>query len=203
MRLFHALTMASLAAATPAAALVVEDFESAGPKDVALSSLMTSVGLFTPIAPGNNVWVASPGYTNFGPGLNPTTSSILTANGDEGFELVFALAASSFQTQIYLNDLGPATLELFNDATLLFSITYQADGDDTNNLVGLGVWHSVPMTRMTFVSTLGGRLNTGLDNISLSPFGAVPEPSSWALMIGGFALAGAAMRRKRASVSFA
>jgi len=32
--------------------------------------------------------------------------------------------------------------------------------------------------------------------------GAVPEPATWALMIGGFALAGAAMRR-RAKVGFA
>lgn len=203
MRLFHAFVIASIACAAPAAAAVIEDFESAGPKDTPLASLATSVGVFTPIAPGNNVWVASPGYTNFGPGLNPTTSSILTANGDEGFELVFAFAASNFQTQIYLNDLGPATLELYSGASLLFSITIQADADDTNNLFGLGVTHFLPMTRMTFVSTLGGRLNTGLDNISLTPFAAVPEPASWALMIGGFALAGAAMRRKRASVSFA
>lgn len=32
---------------------------------------------------------------------------------------------------------------------------------------------------------------------SLAPGGAVPEPATWALMIGGFALAGAALRRKR------
>jgi hypothetical protein len=32
---------------------------------------------------------------------------------------------------------------------------------------------------------------------------AVPEPASWAMMIGGFALAGAAMRRRRATISFA
>lgn len=31
----------------------------------------------------------------------------------------------------------------------------------------------------------------------------VPEPASWAMMIGGFALAGGAMRRRRATVSFA
>ncbi|MBO9575427.1 MAG: esterase-like activity of phytase family protein [Sphingobium sp.] len=31
----------------------------------------------------------------------------------------------------------------------------------------------------------------------------VPEPASWALMIGGFALAGAAMRRRKATVRFA
>jgi hypothetical protein len=33
--------------------------------------------------------------------------------------------------------------------------------------------------------------------------GAVPEPASWALMIGGFALAGAAMRRRTPAVRFA
>jgi hypothetical protein len=32
---------------------------------------------------------------------------------------------------------------------------------------------------------------------------AVPEPASWALMIGGFGLAGAAMRRRPATVRFA
>jgi len=32
---------------------------------------------------------------------------------------------------------------------------------------------------------------------------AVPEPTSWALMIGGFGLAGAAMRRRKLAVSFA
>jgi len=31
----------------------------------------------------------------------------------------------------------------------------------------------------------------------------VPEPASWAMMIGGFALAGAAMRRRRVRIAFA
>jgi hypothetical protein len=39
-----------------------------------------------------------------------------------------------------------------------------------------------------------------VDNVSMT---AVPEPATWALMIGGFALAGMQMRRRRASVSFA
>ncbi|MBO9577111.1 MAG: PEPxxWA-CTERM sorting domain-containing protein, partial [Sphingobium sp.] len=33
--------------------------------------------------------------------------------------------------------------------------------------------------------------------------GTVPEPASWAMMIGGFALGGAALRRRKAAVSFA
>lgn len=34
-------------------------------------------------------------------------------------------------------------------------------------------------------------------------FNAVPEPASWALMIGGFAMAGTALRRRRTRVSYA
>ena len=33
--------------------------------------------------------------------------------------------------------------------------------------------------------------------------GAVPEPASWAMMVGGFGLVGGALRRKKANVSFA
>ena len=42
----------------------------------------------------------------------------------------------------------------------------------------------------------------GIDNIHLtynSNSGAVPEPATWALMLGGFGLAGAALRRRRAA----
>ncbi|PZQ42179.1 MAG: hypothetical protein DI570_29865, partial [Phenylobacterium zucineum] len=33
--------------------------------------------------------------------------------------------------------------------------------------------------------------------------GAIPEPGTWALMIAGFGLAGAALRRRRAQTAFA
>ncbi|MBN8832151.1 MAG: PEP-CTERM sorting domain-containing protein [Sphingomonadales bacterium] len=38
---------------------------------------------------------------------------------------------------------------------------------------------------------------------TFTPANAVPEPATWAMMIGGFGLAGAAMRRRKTSVSFA
>ncbi|WP_262408451.1 PEPxxWA-CTERM sorting domain-containing protein [Sphingomonas sp. JC676] len=38
---------------------------------------------------------------------------------------------------------------------------------------------------------------------AVTPPGGVPEPSAWAMLIGGFGLAGAAMRRRRTAVSFA
>lgn len=39
-------------------------------------------------------------------------------------------------------------------------------------------------------------------NVASGP-GGVPEPATWALLIGGFGMAGAAMRRRKAAVTFA
>lgn len=44
--------------------------------------------------------------------------------------------------------------------------------------------------------------NSGLSEVQFAG-AAVPEPASWALMIGGFGLAGAALRRRSAKVAFA
>jgi hypothetical protein len=63
----------------------------------------------------------------------------------------------------------------------LVSFTFRADRDQT---------------RVTFFNnTPRGDAEGGLDDVSLT---AVPEPASWALMIGGFGLAGATLRRRKA-----
>ncbi len=41
----------------------------------------------------------------------------------------------------------------------------------------------------------------GLDNVSLTATGGVPEPASWALMIAGFGLVGGALRQRRPAVA--
>ena len=41
-----------------------------------------------------------------------------------------------------------------------------------------------------------------LDNVSVTDTGAVPETATWAMMIGGFGMVGASLRRRRATVSF-
>lgn len=199
-RLSAILALAALGAGSVQASPLIafEDFESAPVKDASLPSLNTLVGLFTP-ASGLNVFVSSPGYTNFGPGLNPTTSSILTANGDESFNWLLAFSAQTVQLQIYLNDLGPATMAFFDAAdALLGSLTYSADSDSSNNLVTLNFDAGADIiTRATFVSTRGGTLNTGLDNITIAQGagGAVPAPGSLALVATALMLAAAAGRR--------
>jgi len=195
-----ALMITTAAQASPLVAF--EDFESVATRDVSLPSLNTPVGTFTPAA-GLNVFVSSPGYTNYGPGLNPTTSSILTANGDESFNWALAFAAATVSLEIYLNDLGPATMNFFDAAdTLLASFSYAADGDSSNNLVSLSYNAGADLiTRATFVSTLGGRLNTGLDNITIGQAGTaqVPEPAGIALVLSALGLAAAARRRRATS----
>ncbi|MGF7171640.1 hypothetical protein FHS91_003340 [Sphingobium xanthum] len=55
------------------------------------------------------------------------------------------------------------------------------------------------------VTTGGGYGTNGLAmvNFLATTSGAVPEPATWGMMIGGFALAGAAMRRRKVAVRFA
>jgi hypothetical protein len=209
----HARTMTRSAAALFAAAALLpaqasplvafEGFETVPTRDTSLSSLNTLVGLFTPAAGGSgNVYVSSPGYTNFGPGLNPTTSSILTANGDESFNWALAFAAATVSLEIYLNDLGPATMSFFDAAdTLLASFTYAADADNSNNLVSLSYnAGSDVITRATFISTRGGVLNTGLDNITIGQAGTtVPEPAGLLLVLTAAGIAVEAGRRAGAA----
>jgi choice-of-anchor C domain-containing protein len=53
-------------------------------------------------------------------------------------------------------------------------------------------------TTINFASTSGDNCCWGpvLDNVSVSAMGGVPEPATWALMLGGFSLAGVALRRR-------
>lgn len=190
-----AVTFAVPVAASPLIAF--EDFESISPKDTSLGTLVTNVGTFTP-DPGLNVYVASPGYTNFGPGVNPTTSSILTANGDEAWTLDLAFVAASIQVTFYLNDLGPAQFRLYDATdTVIGSINFTDTALDSNKQTWVFSYNENRIVRATWTSTLGGRLNTGWDDITIAQVaGGIPEPASWALMIAGFGLVGGALRRR-------
>jgi hypothetical protein len=100
-------------------AALVDNFESFSPKDVNLPSAVSGGITYTPTGTGTNVVVASPGYTNFGAGVNPTTTSILTASGNEDFVGVLTSPASPSGFDVFLNGLGPASATFFNGATLL------------------------------------------------------------------------------------
>jgi len=71
---------------------------------------------------------------------------------------------------------------------------------DNTYEINLAVWGGVfggskdNATSLSIFAKLGDGYNSGA--------GAVPEPASWAMLIAGFALVGANMRRRRTAVSF-
>ena len=61
----------------------------------------------------------------------------------------------------------------------------------------------IPFAYMYATSNFGGIVDFELyqqANWSMAPTGAVPEPASWAMLIAGFGLTGAAMRRRRVAI---
>ena len=178
------------AAGTPS---YTETFETVPfAKDAAFASFIIAGTTYTGQA-GTNVFISSPGYINYGAGLNPTTSSILTANGDENFLIQFLTGQYAVGFDVYYNGLGPATSSFFNGATLLGSIAY--NGSAFLGFNGFIASPGAPVTSVQFVSTFGGQLNTGLDNIALVSVTATPEPATLTLFATG--LMGLTFLRRR------
>ena len=97
---------------------------------------------------------------------------------------------------------GPATLIAFGPAKVPTPATIApAPLPMAPNF--LGFVSDTAFTTVTFFNPLGGGNNDqfGLDNLTTSGGGAIPEPGTWALMIGGFGLAGAALRRRQAAAA--
>jgi hypothetical protein len=156
---------------------LVEDFELVFPKDTALPSFTSNGITYTGTQVSNpNVWVASPGYTNFGVPL--TTSSILTSTGPEDFVIdlsAFSYTAVSFDA--YLNNLGPVVVEVYGSGPT--PIMTQID------LRGAGMWFTgivtgEPITSIHWVSVGGERINTGIDNV----FAGYQVPTPGAVLLG-------------------
>lgn len=178
---------------TDASVSLLDNFEAAGPKDTPLSTLTSQGITYTGLAgsPFPNVFVASAGYNNFGAGVGTTTSSVLTANGDEHFLAgVVSGNWTALGFDVYLNGLGPASVEFFNGATSLGLVSF-ASGD---GIAFAGITSDLPVTSFEFVSTLGGRVNTGIDNVLT---GSVPDGGSSAILLGLATLALGLCRRKQ------
>lgn len=181
--------------------IIVEDFEDSAPgsRDIQLASYTGPGSEITfvpfdssPVAP--NLVIASAGYTNFGAGQNPTTSIILTASGNEGFDGTLAAATNALGFNVYLND-SPFTVSFFNGLTLLGGLTFDSPADLGNNFGFAGITSDVGVTSFRIQATNGQNINTGVDNVRIQT--AVPEPGTWAFMLLGFGAVGAALRLRR------
>jgi hypothetical protein len=137
-------------------------------------------------------------------GQTPATGVWQSADADDLFYLNVRSNAATFQTQ------NPGFT--VSGSGVVFS-----NGSQVNRTVGN--WQSLfsanaYVTGLSFGagSGFGGQFVGFVDNVGIrSPngnnfvvnFEAVPEPATWAMMIGGFGFIGAAARRRSAKVTFA
>lgn len=174
-----------------ASTTLVEDFEAFSPKNMILASFVSNGNTYTG-APGPNVFVSGPGFTNYGL-LGATTTSILTASGDEDYVVDFGSPSEAVGFDTYLNEFGPATVRVFGAANTLLDTINHTHDPTTIGFLGLVADEPIHSIRWTTVD--GGIINTGIDNIlqgdaiRVNNNNAIPEPASFALvMMGGFSL---------------
>ncbi len=126
-----------------------------------------------------------------------TFNTALTVSFDATSSVGFYVAGSYIDTV--------ADITFYNGASALFTTTTAVGGVNTAfsffGIDGLG-----PITGFSIDTT---RTPDGFSSVGPISFagaaGAVPEPATWAMMIGGFGMVGGAMRRRRVStkVSYA
>ncbi len=143
---------------------LAENFESFPSKDRALPSF-TANGITYAGIGSHNVWVSSPGYTNYG--VSETKSSILTATGDENFSISFSTPVTAVGFDTYLNSYGPATVKVSGAGGLLdtFSLSH-----NPTQVGFLGITSTEAITSIQWTTTGGASVNTGIDNIRISSF---------------------------------
>jgi hypothetical protein len=130
--------------------------------------------------------VTGPTSTDFGPFIEASQLQWFGTVLDGGTKVVFTIPT------------GTGTGN-FSDERHVFGFTLIApdtmEGDV--DVVTTGFFYEGPIDEIDHESR-------DISKVIRGPVGpAVPEPAIWAMMIGGFALAGGALRRHRASVQFA
>jgi hypothetical protein len=138
------------------------------------------------------------------------------------FDWGFTSAAQDVGATISITDLGTHQTfhyDVFNPLGLPsglqipYNDNYSVDGSVQNSarlshpfLLGTGFDPNADDTYKVTLTVTG--LSGGTQSLTTyaqvgAGAGAVPEPASWAMMLGGFGLVGGAMRRRKAAVRFA
>lgn len=141
---------------------------------------------------------------------NPGRDMEGSVAGGGGILEILATDESSFAFQgldysaFNVTGLGSQTLvvrgfvDRVETGAVMFELANSNDYGTPNwTLVGPGSLAGVSINRMTIQLNAGYSFLQAVDNVRLSPVAVIPEPGSWALMIGGFGAAGAMLRRRR------
>ncbi len=189
-------TSASFTAAVGATTLT--DFNGFG-SDTSFQSVSVDAGAFSLLGFGfqydrNFIDAAPVQFSDF----NVDGTTVVNAVSDQaaGLTITFDAPVIAFGADFRaINTTGAEVNFVFN------GITVNIGQNNTYNGF-FGFVSDTPFTSLTLTGGFGDGYS--FDNVLTANAGpAVPEPATWAMMIGGFALAGATMRRRKAAVSFA
>lgn len=147
-------------------------------------------------------WIDGPGF-----GIGGAAGPDLAINGTEDFTLNFTGAVSRIGFAV-ASGRGLLPTEISNAGTSFAVLTNGGDsGSFSITDLGNGVvaWIDIiaanPFTMISFTETGGNLTDQYFGNIVggvVPASSATPEPANWALLIAGFGLLGATMRRRRA-----
>jgi hypothetical protein len=214
-----ATAVASLVSAASSAAVIYENADSftgqrtTGANGVPLGDVVNFAGTERTLTDVSFEYFLSPTRS----GNETAVFSIYAANGNFPGALLYTSDPASISTGTTAEGYGRVNLSGINlPADLPNSIAYTITfgGLDTGETAGL-LFHNDPTpvgTNPTFLDTTTGQqehftiTQTGgtwqlinhdgvIDNLGIQ-FTAVPEPTTWALMLGGFAALGLYRRRK-------
>ncbi len=130
------------------------------------------------------------------------------------YDTVFTFDVPTYSFGLYTTGLdvsaGSAFFLLFDNASpLVEENRYYMPVNANGGIMYWGAVFDAPVAKVQFTRTRNQSLDVfGLDGISFNvapspPGPGVPELGSWALLIAGFGLTGAAMRRRRAATAVA
>lgn len=126
-----------------------------------------------------------------------TIPSQFTAHvGDPPSSQSFSTASFTGVDHFFVDPSNFANYETVGQGTVIFNHSVGADASllDLNT----GAETSIPNVIVSANSQAGDQVSVRYDFLASAP---VPEPTTWTLMIGGFGLGGAALRKRRAAIA--
>jgi hypothetical protein len=187
-------------------------FTDAGAFGAATSGLTNSA--FASIAPSGN-FATAPSYTLAGVTFDNANTDFLINGSFFGTNQPYGGAtfySGQFGALTTISFAGATAFGIvygsYNNAGSPISFTLSDNSVFTTTMPGtvrslafFGFTSTTPITSITVNNQFSGSQVFDVVSLSIGSAAVVPEPQSWALLIAGFGLVGAAMRRRRAAIA--